>query len=295
MRAILAASVLIAAIGLPADAQERCDCTMLQRSAACEASVQHRDGVVAVSSSSPACSMVLWTADGQPNVSLVKDGLDIFDWFGAGTPDIVVESCEICLDRKLGIGGADPALDTAGIRPETGIDFGTREASPAGAGAVPQAAAPASEGVPQGAPTEQAPGLSSTQQAAIAGAGAGSLGSAAANAGGPCPGGSPAPELIVPAALEYPREMERYALDGTCEVLFDIAETGAAVNIRPSCSHDGFLEEAARAVAVVRFSPPYHCGEPVMRQDVVYPLVFRYAASQRPVPSMAPIPDAPEE
>ncbi|MEM7766476.1 MAG: energy transducer TonB [Pseudomonadota bacterium] len=280
MRAILAsATALLAAAILPgaaAQAEERCDCSATQRSAACEASVQHREGVVAVSSSTPACSMVVWTADGQPNVSLVKDGLDIFDWFGTSVPTIAVEGCEVCLDRKLGLGGADARVDVADIRPETGIDFNSQ---PTNAGA--------STAAPAGAPTDIATrGPAATPS---------NTNTRAAVAAVPdtCPGGSPAPELLVPAPLEYPQTMERYALDGTCEVLFDIAENGAAVNIRPTCSHDGFVREAARAVAVVRFSPPYHCGAPVVREDVTYPLVFKYSAERRPIPSMAPIPDRP--
>lgn len=252
MRAVLAALTLFATASLPAMAQERCDCSPTQRSAACEASVQHREGVVAISSSSPACSMVLWTADGQPNVTLVTDGLDIFDWLGGANPTVAVERCEVCLDRELGLGGAVDLGTGAGpvnvseIRPETGIDF-----------------------------TPPVPAPSTTAAPAV----------------GDCPGGSPAPELIVPAKLDYPKAMERYAMNGTCQVLFDIAESGAAMNIRPTCSHDGFTDEAARAVTVVRFSPPYHCGKPVVRKDVVYPLVFRFSAKDRPVPSMAPIPN----
>ncbi len=285
MRAILAVTVMLATSGLPAIAQqERCDCTRAQRSAGCEATVQHRDGVVAVSSSSPACSMVVWTADGQPNVSLVRDGLDIFDWYGASSPGIAVESCEICLDRNLGVGGAGAPLDVETLRPETGIDFGLEGEAPGGQATGRQATG------------RQATGRQATGAQAAAGpVAAPAVGPAGGDdADASCPGGSPVPELIVPAALDYPAEMERYALDGTCEVLFDIDRSGAAVNIRPTCSHEGFVREAARAVAVVRFTPPYHCGVPVVREDVVYPLVFRYSARERPAPSMAPIPDSPQ-
>lgn len=259
--AVLAVFSLVFLLGALSHAQGRCDCSQVERSAACEASVQHRQSVVAVSSTSPACSMVVWTADGQPNVSLVMDGLTIADWYGSSAPDIRVESCEICRDRQLGIGGADAALDVSAIRPETGIDF------------APGSQAPAQPG--QGVKTRGATVAAAPVPAA------------------PCPGGSPAPELLVPAALEYPAAMERYALEGTCNVVFDIAESGAAVNIRPTCSHDGFVKEAARAVAVVRFTPPYHCGVPVVRKDVTYPLVFSYNRNRAAIPTMAPIPDRP--
>ncbi|MEO0755138.1 MAG: hypothetical protein AAFY85_10125, partial [Pseudomonadota bacterium] len=66
-------------------------------------------------------------------------------------------------------------------------------------------------------------------------------------------------------------------------------------------SAGSLLDEAVMAAswtdvyrgAVVRFTPPYHCGVPVVRKDVTYPLVFSYNRNRAAIPTMAPIPDRP--
>ena len=102
-----AALALLAALTIaasPARAEWRCDCTRITGS--CEASVAIDGGALQITSDQRVCSRVEYYLDGQPFVALVVDGQRTEARpAGAPSPEVLVQSCEVCADQ-LEAGGA---------------------------------------------------------------------------------------------------------------------------------------------------------------------------------------------
>lgn len=89
-------------IALNARAELRCDCSQIV--SACSAEVSFDANNIEIQSSVDACSRVDYLIDGQPYAALVVDGETEFNWDGQpqSRPQIVVENCRVCADRKEG-------------------------------------------------------------------------------------------------------------------------------------------------------------------------------------------------
>jgi TonB family protein len=83
-------------------AELRCDCTQIVDN--CSAEVGFNDNRIRIKSSEDACSRVDYLIDGQPFAALVVNGETEFNWSGQpqDKPQIVVENCRVCADRKEG-------------------------------------------------------------------------------------------------------------------------------------------------------------------------------------------------
>lgn len=84
----------------PALAQSRCDCTRTLDS--CKAGIAVRGRAVEISSDHKQCSRVDYLIGGQPFVSVAVDGRAQAELpSGAGAPDLVVQSCQVCADSAF--------------------------------------------------------------------------------------------------------------------------------------------------------------------------------------------------
>ncbi len=100
----------------------RCDCDYSKRVRECYATVDWKKDMITVTSTSNACSYVMWDADGQTLLTVVMDGIDervpLNIMGGKEIPKkIFVKSCQICKDEKYpsaakqpGPYGISPAL-----------------------------------------------------------------------------------------------------------------------------------------------------------------------------------------
>jgi TonB family protein len=76
----------------------------------------------------------------------------------------------------------------------------------------------------------------------------------------------------------YPRRALRDGIEGTCNVRFDVSQTGIPINLSATCTSAIFKQEAERAVSVIRFTPLQYRGETYIRRNVLYPLEFSLGA-----------------
>jgi TonB family protein len=122
---LIAGLFLIAGLTLIAStvrAELRCDCTQIINS--CSAEVGFDNNSIKIKSSEDACSRVDYLIDGQPFAALVVNGETKFNWSGQpqDKPQIVVENCRVCADRKEG--------NFAAATPETGADNDSGDGTP---------------------------------------------------------------------------------------------------------------------------------------------------------------------
>ena len=80
---------------------------------------------------------------------------------------------------------------------------------------------------------------------------------------------------IRPPVVSYPRRAMEKGLEGSCDVRFDVTSKGLPYNIQAICTDRVFQEAAERAIARVEFIPQIVRGQPVERENVVYPLIFK--------------------
>jgi TonB family protein len=101
-------------IALNARAELRCDCSQIVDT--CSAEVGFDDDELEIESSSDACSRIDYLVDGQPFTALVVDGEAEFNWQGQPQtqPQIVVQNCQVCADRKEGNFASAAAATTSG-------------------------------------------------------------------------------------------------------------------------------------------------------------------------------------
>ena len=105
------ASVCGLIFGGDALAQSRCDCTNIVGSCAAEVSVQ--ESFIEVTSNTEQCARVDYFVDGMPFVALIVDGAERQDWIAQSeAPDVIVQSCQICLDNPV---ESDPLLFAPGL------------------------------------------------------------------------------------------------------------------------------------------------------------------------------------
>ncbi len=79
---------------------------------------------------------------------------------------------------------------------------------------------------------------------------------------------------IRPPVPSYPSGMMTRGIEGNCDVRLDVDVRGKPYNIRATCTNDGFVREAERAVAKSEFVPQIIRGEAVEQRNVVYPISF---------------------
>jgi TonB family protein len=89
-------------VALNARAELRCDCSQIVATCSAEVSFDHNN--IEIQSSVDACSRVDYLIDGQPYSALIVDGETELNWDGQpqSKPQIVVENCRVCADRKEG-------------------------------------------------------------------------------------------------------------------------------------------------------------------------------------------------
>lgn len=95
-----------------ATAEWRCDCTTIVDS--CSAAVTVRESWVDVTSTSQQCARVDYFIDGAPFVALVVGGEARQDWLARSRdPDILIQSCQVCLDHADDTPPPAPVTDDA--------------------------------------------------------------------------------------------------------------------------------------------------------------------------------------
>lgn len=72
----------------------------------------------------------------------------------------------------------------------------------------------------------------------------------------------------------YPSRMLERGIEGNCEVYFNVNPNGKPIDVVAFCTHDGFVEEAARAVSNTVFAPLVIDGKPRSQYNAVYPIGF---------------------
>ena len=75
--------------------------------------------------------------------------------------------------------------------------------------------------------------------------------------------------------LTYPAELAEQGIGAECEATFAVSPAGIPEDITAECTHPGFIEEVINSASTLRFSPKLVDGEPVRREGVVYPLLFK--------------------
>lgn len=78
---------------------------------------------------------------------------------------------------------------------------------------------------------------------------------------------------FTPPRPAYPEEAG--ALEGRCDVQFDVTAAGFTRNLRVECTDPVFAPSATQAIAQTIFPPKIEAGEPVPRYDAVYPILFK--------------------
>lgn len=97
--------------GSNALAQARCDCTNVIGSCSAEVSVQ--ESFIEVTSNTAQCSRVDYFVDGTPFVALIVGGAETQERIAQSeSPDVIVQSCQICLDDPV---ESDPLLFASGL------------------------------------------------------------------------------------------------------------------------------------------------------------------------------------
>jgi hypothetical protein len=83
-------------------AQTRCQCSYTDWVGDCAAKLVPNSKWIKVISNTAQCSRVDWYVDGNPQVTIVTDGVEVQEWLGkSATPVLVVQSCKICKDSQL--------------------------------------------------------------------------------------------------------------------------------------------------------------------------------------------------
>jgi len=77
-----------------------------------------------------------------------------------------------------------------------------------------------------------------------------------------------------PTWIVYPEPMLEAGIGAACEARFDVSKDGIPMDIKITCSHDGFKQSAFAATERLRFEPKLIDGEPVVRRGVIYPYVY---------------------
>lgn len=86
---------------MSAEAEWRCDCTQIVDT--CSAVVSVEDNFVSIESDHLQCARVDYLLDGMPFVALVVDGRERQSWLSRnGTPRVLMQSCQVCLDNARG-------------------------------------------------------------------------------------------------------------------------------------------------------------------------------------------------
>lgn len=77
----------------------RCDCE--KKLGACTAQIKQQGDQILISSSVPQCSLVVFHADGTPQVTNVTEGISSQVWLGQNkNPQLTIDSCTICKDEN---------------------------------------------------------------------------------------------------------------------------------------------------------------------------------------------------
>jgi TonB family protein len=104
-----------------AAAEWRCDCTSII--ASCRASAVAHESFVEVTSDVSQCARVDYLVDGIPFVALVVDGSERQDWIAqSASPDIIVQSCQVCLDNSSAADSNAASVSAQGASSPTGAE-----------------------------------------------------------------------------------------------------------------------------------------------------------------------------
>lgn len=107
---VLLGAACLMASSSSAQAATRCDCS--RKVGACQASITLDGGWLTVTSSSQACSQVVWHADGEPKLTVVTGGVEVEQWLGpTQRPTLSIGSCEICSDKNASSAGGESRRD----------------------------------------------------------------------------------------------------------------------------------------------------------------------------------------
>lgn len=79
---------------------------------------------------------------------------------------------------------------------------------------------------------------------------------------------------IEPPHPEYPIDLASQGIGAHCDNYFDVSPEGYAINLEVKCGHPGFVASSRNAVSTLRFEPKIVDGVAVIREGVVYPLVY---------------------
>jgi hypothetical protein len=86
---------------VPAEEADQCDCTPQNLGAYCHPTISRHGKTIKITSSVPECSRVDWYSDDRPQVTLVKNHVEEFEWPEADRNSILsVLSCRICKQKK---------------------------------------------------------------------------------------------------------------------------------------------------------------------------------------------------
>ena len=72
----------------------------------------------------------------------------------------------------------------------------------------------------------------------------------------------------------YPSELIEQNVSAQCDNYFDVSPEGYVINLEVKCGHPGFIDSSRNAVAALRFEPKIENGVAIVREGVVYPLVY---------------------
>ena len=72
----------------------------------------------------------------------------------------------------------------------------------------------------------------------------------------------------------YPIDLADQQVSARCDNYFDVSPDGYDINLEVKCGHPGFVDSARNAVSTLRFEPKIEDGVAVIREDVVYPLLY---------------------
>ena len=101
MKSITVLFLLISLWPTLSGAGSRCDCSPSKRSGTCLSTIDMVSNRIKITSDTPACSMVTWYANGNPNVTIVTDRVSSEEWLGSGNSSLEIGSCSICFDRVV--------------------------------------------------------------------------------------------------------------------------------------------------------------------------------------------------
>jgi hypothetical protein len=80
-------------------AQARCQCSASDWEGDCRASIKLKKKNFIITSNTDQCSRIDWYIDGNPNVTIVTDGVEVEEWLGqSSSPNLAIQSCKICKD-----------------------------------------------------------------------------------------------------------------------------------------------------------------------------------------------------